>query len=278
MYFVGLDLAWSYANQTGIAVIDHDGRLVRVDAAITDEEIINSIEPYVRGDCLVAIDAPLVVTNPAGYRAAETLLNRDFARFEAPAQPANTRNRLFNPPRGEVLANTLDLDVDPQSTSSRRAIEVYPHPATISLFRLGRTLKYKRRNPDAVSRKSELLRLVAYIEGLDAADPRLRLDGCRDWTELQAKATAASRPFQLNACEDPIDAVLCAYIALYVHRRRSDAVIYGDATGYIVTPKLPPDLVPSTRKRASASPPKDADDVAQRLARAEAWIRTRVDK
>ena len=37
MYFVGLDLAWGEKNQTGVAVIDSDGRLLHVGAASDDE-------------------------------------------------------------------------------------------------------------------------------------------------------------------------------------------------------------------------------------------------
>lgn len=44
------------------------------------------------------------------------------------------------------------------------------------------------------------------------------------------------------AGEDPIDAVVCAYVALYAQRCPADVTIYGDfATGYIVTPSLPAD-------------------------------------
>ena len=42
-----------------------------------------------------------------------------------------------------------------------------------------------------------------------------------------------------------MDAVLCAYVALYSVRRPDDVTIYGDAdTGYILTPTLPADLLP----------------------------------
>ena len=39
------------------------------------------------------------------------------------------------------IAARLGLDLDPRSRRQRRAIEVYPHPATIALFGLSRTLK-----------------------------------------------------------------------------------------------------------------------------------------
>ena len=84
--------------------------------------------------------------NATGNRPCEAALNRDFARFDAGAHPANTGKPEFAAiPRGARVATTLGLDMDPWSRSPRRAIEVYPHPATVALFRLGRTLKYKNK-------------------------------------------------------------------------------------------------------------------------------------
>lgn len=271
MYFVGLDLAWGEANQTGVAVLDDDGRLVQVGAAVSDDEIAAALAPYVEGPCVVAIDAPLIVKNPSGYRIGETLYNRDFSPFEATAQPANTGNPLFDPPRAEVLCERLGLDPDPESRSDRRAIEVYPHAATISLFKLGKTLKYKRRAKDVAKRKEELLRMVELIEGLNDATPRLRVRSSPAWLELRKRIEAGARAFQLNACEDPVDAVLCAYIALYFDRRREDITIYGDReNGYIVTPALPPGLTPAPRSRAVPNP--EPGDVLPRLEQVQLLI------
>ena len=46
MHFVGLDLAWGEKNQTGVAAIDADGRLLHVGAARDDADIIDAIAPY----------------------------------------------------------------------------------------------------------------------------------------------------------------------------------------------------------------------------------------
>src|SRR5271163_2868180 len=144
VFFVGVDLAWAGRNPTGVAVLDPDGRLVHIGAARDDTDILTALRPYTQGDCVVAFDAPLVVTNPTGQRPAETALNRDFRRFEAGAHPANTGKPEFaDVPRRARLARALGLDMDPASPATRRAIEVYPHPATVVLFRLPRTLKYK---------------------------------------------------------------------------------------------------------------------------------------
>jgi predicted RNase H-like nuclease len=269
MHFVGLDLAWGEKNNTGIAVVDSDGRLLHVGAGHDDESIEAAVEPYVSDDCLVAIDAPLIVRNSTGARACETALNRDFHAFEAGAHPANTENPAFKSPRGARIANALTLDMNPASTSTRRAIEVYPHPATIALFGLEKTLKYKKGTFEA--RQHELLHLMTLIEGLDKASPRLRVNHNVSWVELRKRVEAASRPVQLDRDEDPVDAVVCAYVALFWYHRPEDVTLYGDfATGYIVTPTLPPDAAPARRRRAAPRP--DNDDLRAQVAHVAALL------
>jgi dihydroneopterin aldolase len=57
--------------------------------------------------------------------------------------------------------------MNPRSGRARRAIEVYPHPATVALFRLGRTLKYKNKpGRDREALRGELKILMNLIEGL----------------------------------------------------------------------------------------------------------------
>ena len=248
MYFVGVDLAWGERKPTGIAVVGDTGRLVHIGGAQDDASIKTAIAPYVQGDCLVAFDAPLVVTNPTGQRPSEAALNRDFAKFEAGAHPTNTGKAEFaGTPRAARLAKALDLDIDPQSQSPRRAIEVYPHPATVALFRLGRTLKYKAKPGRSVAQlRSELLRLMDLIEGLAQATPPLRVTDHDDWLELRQAVETAERKSELRRVEDPVDAVICAYVGLFATRRPQDVTIYGDAvTGATITPTLPPDLLPA---------------------------------
>ncbi|MCW2759898.1 MAG: pyrophosphokinae [Marmoricola sp.] len=254
MFHIGVDLAWGVKRPTGIAVLDDSGRLVHVSTARTDEEIISVLAPYVEDECLVAFDAPLIVTNPTGNRPAEAALNKDYAKFDAGAHPSNTGKPEFRDvPRGAVLSQALGLDMNPRSGRRRRAVEVYPHPATVALFRLGRTLKYKNKpGRDLDSLRADLLVLMALLEGLSAADPALELTGPGTpepgWAALRQQVETATRKSHLRAVEDQVDAVVCAYLALFVARRPEDVTTYGDLeTGYIVTPTLPSDLVPSPR-------------------------------
>jgi predicted RNase H-like nuclease len=151
--------------------------------------------------------------------------------------------------------------MDPASTASRRAIEVYPHPATVVLFELKKTLKYKRGAFE--ERQRELLKLMTLIEGLDRATPRLRVNHNVTWVELRKRVAAATRPVQLDSNEDPVDAVICAYVALYRYHRPDDVTVYGDfETGYIVTPTLPADHAPHRLDCDRHEP--DSDDVLPR--------------
>lgn len=274
MHFVGVDLAWGVKNPTGLAVLDDDGRLVHVSAARTDDEIVAALAPYVEGKCLVAVDAPLIVVNAKGNRPAEGLLNKDFARFDAGAHPANTGKPEFREqPRGARIAERLGLDIDPDSGGARRAIEVYPHPATVALFRLGRTLKYKQKpGRDLEQLRGQLLLLLGLVEGLADADPSLRLDtggpGQGAWPALRQAVERAGRKSELRVVEDQVDAVVCAYVAMFATRKPERTTTYGDgATGYIVTPTLPTDLAPTPRTPRPPRTPRVEHDPAAAVRR-----------
>src|SRR6201998_745424 len=100
MHFVVLDLAWCEQKSPGVAAIDSDGRLLHVGAAQDDASIEAAVSPYVSNDCLVAIDAPLIVKNLTGHRPCEAALNTDFQRFDAGARPAFGEKPELRDPRG----------------------------------------------------------------------------------------------------------------------------------------------------------------------------------
>lgn len=288
MHFVGVDLAWGERKPTGLAVVDDGGHLLHVSTSTTDDAIVATLSPYVEGECLVAIDAPLIVTNAEGNRPAEAALNKDFARFDAGAHPSNTGKPEFREqPRGARLAGRLGLDMNPRSGRARRAIEVYPHPATVALFRLGRILKYKNKpGRDAGSLRDELLVLLGLVEGLAAADPPLLVDGHpadrtapTPWQALRHAVETAKRKSQLRVVEDQVDAVICAYVALYATRRPEDTTTYGDfETGYIVTPSLPADLAAEPRGRRSKAPVSDPAAAAREYAKVQPALQVATDQ
>ena len=77
MRFVGIDLAWGGRRPSGLAALDPDGRVVDEGWAITDDDVLGFLAAHDAGGAVVALDAPLVVTNPAGtWRACEAVVLR----------------------------------------------------------------------------------------------------------------------------------------------------------------------------------------------------------
>src|SRR3546814_14507906 len=74
------------------------------------------------------------------------LIQRAFGRYNASPYPSNRANPMFDPPRAETLARRFGWSVDPEERGSVGrpvCIEVYPHPAMVSLFGLSSVLPYK---------------------------------------------------------------------------------------------------------------------------------------
>ena len=97
MLFIGLDLAWSEKNGSGIAILEGDKNKAKVISSkivCSDKEILDYVNEAV-GDkkAFIAIDAPLIVPNLEGRRKAEELVGKLFRKYNAGAHPAN-RKRL----------------------------------------------------------------------------------------------------------------------------------------------------------------------------------------
>ena len=245
--FIGLDLAWSERNRTGGAVI-RDGELIAATGLLTDDA---AIEAFVAAhlpdgaDAVIGIDAPLRVPNQSGRRRADHEVSVAWQRFEAGAYPANrtllARNGVV---RGEALVERLAqrfgfCQTAPieQRAGGRFMCEVFPHPAHVALFELPTTLKYKRkpgRTREMVV--SEFARYQHLLDGLRDGDPPLRgLDA------LTAADVGQLRGAALQAFEETLDAVTCAYVVYYAwwhgptHQR-----VYGSIVeGHILTPCPP---------------------------------------
>jgi predicted RNase H-like nuclease len=239
MHFVGVDLAWGQNKITGLATIGASGQLLAATQRKTDSEIIDWLRPWTAGPCLVAIDAPIIVTNPTGNRPCESLVSRHFGKYDASCHSANLSKPHFaNGTRALRLADELGLAVDPQNQSERRVVEVYPHPAIVVLFDLPRILQYKhKRGRDLEHLRRELVRLLDYLEGLDQAAPPLLLQNSADWQRIRQATAHAERKVDLARVEDSIDAIVCAYIAAYSVANPTAVRVMGDMTsGYILTP------------------------------------------
>ena len=244
---MGVDLAWGDRNRTGLAALDSSGALLEVTDRRTDDEIVEWLARHSGRSSLLAIDAPLIVKNPTGRRPCEAELSAVFGKYDAGTHPSNTAKPWFAAgTRGQRLAHRLGLDIDPQSVSLRRAIEVYPHPAIVVLFGLDRTIKYKhKRGRDLAALQSASGELIHLIESLETADPPMAVSACPEWIAIRDQVASATGKSQLRSVEDRIDAVVCAYVALFTATRPERTTVFGDGqSGYIITPTLPEDHPP----------------------------------
>ncbi len=245
MLFVGLDLAWSDRNLTGAAVIAGDaqrGSLISTQLLADDDEVIAFVQEQTGDEpALVAIDAPLVAPNETGRRPAEGEIGKVFARFQAGAHPANrTRLARAGIVRGEALVDRLAVlgfehraEVAAQAPV-RQVLEVFPHPAIVSIFALDRTIKYKARpHRTYAERLAEFARFQALLRSLEQSEPALL-----DAQPLLDQPLDFPAKARLKDYEDLLDGLMCAYIAHYLWRwGMARARVFGTmAEGYITTP------------------------------------------
>jgi predicted RNase H-like nuclease len=242
MNFVGVDLAWGERNGTGLCVLRGD-HAVDSTRLRTLDDIVGWLSPYTIRDCLVAIDAPLIVRNSTGRRPCEDLISRCFGKYEAGAHSSNLANSSFRTGgRASELADRLGLETDPVLSAGspiRRAIEVYPHTALVALFGLPLTLKYKGKQGRTLAyQQQEFATSTALMESLSEVDPPLRLTASQRWIDLTEEIRSATTGAGLDRAEDEFDSYICAYTALYYWTHGLDRCrIAGDTeTGYIVTP------------------------------------------
>ncbi len=243
--FLGLDLAWSRNNPSGLAAIGRDGRLVSAPRAdlCADAEILAWIRAHAAPTMTIAIDMPTIVPNATGRRPCEASLAADFRRAHAGPHPANRRNRWFaDGGRAAALIAALRDDgfcerLDTTAREPGRTVfECFPHPSLVRLFGLPQIFKYKKKQGRSWETVlSEWSRYRAALEDLRDAVPPLVLD-------------AAVVPFAVDArgykrWDDTLDAITCAYVASFAWIwgiASPEMRVYGDLTsGYIVIPNRP---------------------------------------
>lgn len=236
--YIGVDLAWGEgtrarpANETGLAAIAADGRVVDAGWARGLDEVERWLLATASVGDVIAIDAPLVVTNPTGMRACEREVGRRYGRWKVAANASNLalpwlagvtlRQRLER--AGFVCISGTDAARD----DIVQFFECYPYTALVGAPEFGYDVerpRYKRPNlalaasarrefrarecDDLLARLGRLARL-----GEPEADAAVPLDlrshpVTRDLLETPSPLSDAAYKHR----EDLIDATICAWTA-----------------------------------------------------------------
>ncbi len=253
MKFIGIDLGWS-SGASGLCCLNWENnqlQLIECDRQQSPNDILTWIDTQVSPNepAIIAVDAPTIIPNLTGMRVADKLTHKHFARYHAGCYPANLSRPfaqqtvefgLCLEARGFVHAPIME-----SQKLGRYQIEVYPHPATINLFKLERIIKYKKGK--LAERQLELMKLCQYIiDILPNLEPSLNLANSQTKNPRSLAFISGSKLPEiptsiatLKALEDQLDGLLCAYIGAHwwywgIERN----LVLGDRTnGYIVIPQ-----------------------------------------
>jgi predicted RNase H-like nuclease len=230
--YLGVDLAWREdrpglpANETGVAVIGPDGRVLDAGWARGVEQTLAWAEAAAGGGrALMFVDAPLVVTNEAGQRPCETQVGQRYGRWKVSANPTNTRSPRLAGVRFLGLAEASGWRYsdgrDGPPAGGCFLSECYPYTTLVGAAELGydrQRPRYKRQPPRLPAarwrpeRAANCDTLISRLVGLAAADPPLRLDS-HPVSRLLAEEPSPLGDVAYKHREDLIDALLCAWTA-----------------------------------------------------------------
>lgn len=244
--FLGIDLGWQ-SQPSGVCCLqwDSDGlRLVALDRVTTAAAALDWVDQQMPAGRLggIAVDAPTLIPNQTGMRECDRLAHRYFGRYDAGCYPAN----LGLPFAKQTVGFGLRLgdrgfvhapQIQPRQPQ-RFQIEMFPHPATVRLFRLPRILKYKKGR--VAERRVALQQFrQCILTHLPQHDPSLLIN---DLTLPDIPSTGTA----MKAIEDQLDSLICAYAAAHWWFWGSDRnqTLGTLETGYIIVPN--PDQLPLT--------------------------------
>lgn len=254
MKFVGIDIAWSEQNPSGVAVIDSRGKLIRASGNLrSNDDICEFAELGDANGAVVTIDAPLIVNNADKQRPVERELTEIFGPYDAGPFPANLSNAAFQP-TGRIQEFVRQLDglgfkhqpkVQKQQPQ-RVFLEVFPSPAQVILFpcltHSGHTHcrppRYKHKPGRSwVEVQCEWDMYRARVRSLQTKDPALEFSP--EVSKVLSIDVSELTRVRYKILDDLVDGIFCAYLAYYFwywgHERRW---IVGDMNdGYVMLPR-----------------------------------------
>ncbi len=233
MRFIGIDLAWTTKNETGICVLDDRGNILHLSAEVyTNDELIDIIQEFYQHPTFVAIDAPIVVPNETGSRPAESALARDLIhnhRIRAFHCSRSYLTKHYGGIRAEEIAQRLISDMNFKVgyfQGEDSVVETLPTGIIAGLFPEHAPFKYKiKKGVSTQFAGEELIRLASLFEENGLLD------------ELAINPQLKYSKNLHKHLEDQIDAFLCAFMGYRLQYKGTKVLIYGDySNGFILLP------------------------------------------
>ena len=238
--FIGLDLAWResrperVANESGIAVLDLDGRILDAGWTRGLDETVERVVGATGESALLFVDAPLVVDNLRGQRKCETQVGQRYGRWKV---SANTTNLGSPRQAGVTLRRRLEEHGWRYSdgrggppADGRWCSECYPYTTLVGAAELGYEIerpRYKRKPRTMPAAQWRPIRqaacddLIGRMTRLAQADPPLHLDSHPVTAQVAAEPSPQDDAAYKHR-EDLIDAVICAWTAAIWSRHGTD--------------------------------------------------------
>ena len=243
--FIGVDLAWRegsadlVANETGVAVIDADGRVLDAGWKRGVEQTIAWVDSAAAdGDAVMFVDAPLVVRNEIGQRLCEKQVGQRYWRWKVSANTTNTGSPRLAGVQFLRVAGLSGWRYSDGSGGPPRAgriiSETYLYATLVGAAELG----YDSERP-RYKRKPRRLRAAQWRTERAAT--------CDTLIERLGRLADADPPLLLHSREDLIDALLCAWTASLWTRHGFDrcqvlglpANATGDPAATMIVPAQP---------------------------------------
>ena len=243
--FIGLDLAWTTKNESGICWLEGDSRenlrCTRLEAAVCETAPTADEIAAIDGPVVVTIDAPVLYSQE---RAVEKTIARRFNKYKCPAHSphmAYANDFTAGIDLGRALQDrnfsTYPSGLLRGDHHGRYAVEVFPHTIHVRLFGLNERLPYKRKKGRDTAYLQRAMRM--YQELLRALLER-ECPGVLSHPKVQrALDPARSRDVigrSLKRLDDTLDGITCAVAAWLMWKDPDGWEALGDENGYIVVP------------------------------------------
>jgi len=243
MNYIGIDLAWTYANESGICVIDDLGKIIYCESKVFSDEMIGSIvEEHAKEGAIVAIDAPLIVNNETGSRSCDGAIMREKIHGKNLSVYTCSRSfmlKYYGVVRGEEVVKAIRnrmpaFSLTGDLTNKKHVIiETFPTGITLGLFPDAFPVKYKiKHKVQFETTKTEMGRMVNLLKRLSDFNPPVH--NIEDFFNHSSSIQAMPKKGYKNL-EDKLDAFLCTYAAYWLANHKGK-VFGDDRDGFITVP------------------------------------------